>query len=257
MAKWFEGKSVIVTGAASGIGAAAAQRFAQEGAPVCLTDIDAEGLERVAGLIKRAGGRVLTMKADVSSAEDNAAIVSHTISTFGRLDVAFLNAGYLGGASGALNFAAFDRIIRTNLYGCFHGLTSVLPRMETGGAVVVTSSIAGLRGLTENPAYAASKHGVIGLVRSVASLFAAKGIRVNAICPGGVATPMAGAAQSDAIVPPEALAMPPYRGMSEAQHIAELALFLASNRASALTGATVVADAGWTATIGPASNEAA
>jgi NAD(P)-dependent dehydrogenase (short-subunit alcohol dehydrogenase family) len=255
MDRWLEGKAVIVTGAASGVGAAAAQRFAAEGALVCLADVDAAGIGRVAALITKAGGKAIAVKTDVSKPDDNERLMDRAVGEFRRLDVVFLNAGQLGGFDGfaGLTLEDFDRILRTNLYGCFHGLKSAYARIERGGAVVVTSSIAGLQGLSENPAYAASKHGILGLVRSASQAFAGRRVRVNAICPGGILTPMAGVPQSDDIVAPEGLAMADYRGMSSAQQVAELALFLASSRASAITGAAYVIDAGWTATIGSSS----
>jgi NAD(P)-dependent dehydrogenase (short-subunit alcohol dehydrogenase family) len=253
MARWFEGKSVLVTGASSGIGAATAQRFAAEGASVCLADRDRAGLDRVVGLVAKSGGTAVTVEVDISRLDDNARMVRRALDTFGKIDVAFLDAGYLGTLGGfdQVDFAGFDRIIQTNLYGCFYGIKSLYPKMERNGAIVVTASIAGLQGLPENPAYAASKHGVVGLVRSSAAALAARGVRINAICPGAVSTPMIGAPQSDVLVPPDSLAAPDYRGVSAPQHVAELALFLASARAAAVTGASYTIDAGWTATLGP------
>jgi NAD(P)-dependent dehydrogenase (short-subunit alcohol dehydrogenase family) len=252
MAKWFEGSAVLVTGAASGIGAAAAQRFAAEGAQVCLADRDVAGAERVAALVRKAGGEAMTMEVDVGDAGANVHMIEQTIATFGKLDVAFLNAGYRGGLGGfdQLDLDAFDRVLRTNLYGCLYGIAALYSRLETGGAVVVTASIAGLRGLPENPAYAASKHGILGLVRSASGAFAERGLRINAVCPGNVSTPMLGFAQSDDLADPDSLAMPPSRGTSSPQHIAEVALFLASKRAAAINGASTVVDAGWTAVVG-------
>src|SRR5690606_2509264 len=120
------------------------------------------------------------------------AMVAAATRAFGRLDAAFLNAGYLGGAPGfdGLDFEAFDRVIRTNLYGCFHGIKAAVSVLPQGGAVVVTASIAGVLGYSGNPAYTASKHGILGLIRASAEALAARGIRINAVCPGGVATPM-------------------------------------------------------------------
>lgn len=251
----FAGRSVLVTGAASGIGAAAAQRFAAEGASVCLADIDLTGCRRIADRIGAAGQTAIVAKVDVSKAEDNVHVVELVIAEFGKLDVAFLNAGYRGAAGGLGKLALdeFDRVIRTNLYGCFYGLAALWSRIESGGAIVVTASIAGLQGLSENPAYSASKHGIIGLVQSTAEAFAARSVRVNAICPGNVSTPMLGFPQSDDLTEPEQLLQPPFGGMSNTQHIAEVALFLASHRAAAVNGAAYVVDAGWTSIAGSPS----
>ncbi len=251
---WLAGKVALVTGAASGIGPAAARRFAEEGAAVALVDRDAAGLHRVAELIAAAGGRSLVVTADIASAADNSRMVAEARRVFGRLDIAFLNAGILGpmGGFASLTAEAFDTVLRTNLYGCFHALKALFDAIADDGAIVVTASTAGLAGLPDAPAYSTAKHGIIGLVQSSAAAFAARNVRINAICPGGVATPMAGAAQSDNLVAPEVLRMPPFGGMSSAQHVAELALFLASSRSSAMTGASIAIDVGWTAGLPPA-----
>ncbi len=251
----FAGKAVLVTGAASGIGAAAAQRFAAEGAHVCLADVDLIGCRRVADRIHAAGRSAIIVKADVSSASDNVELVERVITEFGRLDIAFLNAGYRGRADGfaRLDLGEFDRVIKTNLYGCFYGIAALFSRIEDGGAIVVTASIAGLQGLSENPAYSASKHGIIGLVRSAAEAFASRKVRINAICPGNVSTPMLGYPQSDDLLDPQRLQQPAFGGMSTAQHVAEVALFLASQRAAGVSGAAHVVDAGWTAVVGSPS----
>lgn len=248
---WFTGKSVLVTGAASGIGAMTAQRFAAEGASVCIADRDEAGLARTAATIRAAGGRAEPLQADVSSADDNRAMVQKAIESFGRLDAVHLNAGILGSMNGFgdEDLETFDRILRVNLYGCFHGLKAALPRIAEGGAVVVTASIAGFLGLAENPAYSASKHGILGLVRSSARAFGERGARVNAICPGGVETPMGGVMEAAPMVAPEAMKHPAWRGSVTAQHVAELALFLASPRSAGMNGSTVTVDAGFTAAL--------
>ena len=242
---WYQGKGVLVTGGASGIGAAAAQRYAREGAGVCVADLNLEGAERIAGLIREAGGKAIACKSDISKPEDNLRMVAETVKAFGGLDVAFLNAGLQMYQSFAdLDLATFDKVIGVNLRGTFMGLKAVHDAIRPGGGVVVTSSGAGLIGLAESAAYSASKHGVLGLVKSAATGFAKKGARVNAICPGGVNTPMNNLPQKDQIVDPEALATPPFRGFVDSQHVAELVLFLTSPRAGGITGTVVPIDSG-------------
>lgn len=245
---WLAGKVALVTGAGSGIGAAAARRFAEEGAAVCLVDLHADPAGKVAAEIRERGGQALALAADISKEADNTAMIAGAVEKFGRLDIAYLNAGILGPMAGfeALTLGDFDRILRTNLYGCFHGLKALSATLADGGAIVVTASVAGILGLKENPAYSASKHGILGLVKSTAPAFAKRHIRINAICPGGVATPMAGVMEAPAILPPGALTQPDFGGMALPQQVAELALFLASSRASAITGACYVIDAGLT-----------
>ncbi len=236
------GKVVLVTGAAAGIGRAAACRYAQEGARVMLADRDAEGAHAVARSI---GPSAAVVVADIATAGGNTAMVEATLEAFGRLDIAFLNAGYLGPMAGfeATDEALFDRHLAINLKGVFLGLKAVLPVIHDGGAVVVTASSAGMVGFAESPAYAAAKHGVIGLVKSVTPAFAARGVRINAICPGAVKTAMIGETD-EAIIDPCELERVPLRGMGGAQHVAELALWLSSSAAGFVTGQAQLIDAG-------------
>lgn len=242
MSAGLTGRAVLVTGGGSGIGRAAAIRFAQEGARVAVADLDGEGARRTADEI---GGAAFAITADVASAADNARMVAETRDRYGTLDVAFLNAGYLGPMNGfaALDEALFDRHLLINLKGVFLGLKAVEPAIAAGGSVVVTASTAGLVGLAESPAYTAAKHGVIGLVRASAPAFAARGARLNAICPGGVATPMMGGGNPE-VVAPETLPRVPMRGTGSAQHVAELALWLASPAAGYVHGQAHVIEAG-------------
>ena len=250
MSRRFAGKHVLVTGGASGIGRAASIRFAEEGARVCVADLNGEG---AAALAARIGGNAVAVHADVASAGGNAEMVVRAADPAGRLDVAFLNAGYLGPMHGfaGTDEALFDRHLAINLKGVFLGLKAIHGAMAEGGAVVVTASTAGVLGLEENPGYSAAKHGVIGLVKSCAPAFAAKGVRINVICPGGVDTPMMGAADCS-ILPAEDLARVPLRGMGSAQHVAEVALWLASPAAGFVNGQVQIVDAGLLSTFVPA-----
>ena len=250
MHKLFEHKVVIVTGAAGGIGRTTARRFAAEGASVCVADRNVDGAEQTAAAIRAAGGNAFACGVDIAQADDNERMVAETIARFGGLDIAFLNAAYLSPLANFFDSDVddFDRVIAVNLRGCYLGLKSVGQVMRPGGAVVVTSSAAGLTGWPDNPAYSASKHGVIGLVRSGAHAFAGRGIRVNAICPGMVNTAMSPSAVrsgvADVMVPPDELTMPPFRGLGSTQHVAEFVLYLASQRAAFLTGGVHTIDGG-------------
>jgi NAD(P)-dependent dehydrogenase (short-subunit alcohol dehydrogenase family) len=248
MAKTFDGKAILITGAASGIGKAAAFRFAEEGGAVTVADLDVAGGTKVAEAIGAKGGQAIATKVDIANEGDNERMVAETVAAFGGLDVAFLNAGFYGPGTSFFgdDVNAFDRIIAINLRGTFLGIRAAGKAIRPGGAIVVTGSTGGILGLGNNPAYSASKHGVIGLVRSAAEPLAEKGIRINAILPGGVNTPMNFENVADVYVPPDELKQPPFRGYAEAQHIAEFALFLASNRAAYSTGAAHVVDGGLT-----------
>jgi NAD(P)-dependent dehydrogenase (short-subunit alcohol dehydrogenase family) len=248
LSKSFDGKAILITGGASGIGKAAAFRFADEGGAITVADLDIDRATKVTEAIVAKGGKAIATKADIASEADNERIVAETVAAFGGIDVAFLNAGFYGPGTSFFDddVAGFDRIIAINLRGTFLGIRAAGKAIKPGGAIVVTGSTGGILGLGNNPAYSASKHGVIGLVRSAAEPLAEKGIRINAILPGGVNTPMNFENVEDIYVPPDELKQPAFRGYAEAQHIAEFALFLASARSAYSTGAAHVVDGGLT-----------
>lgn len=245
----FNGKTVLVTGAASGIGRAAAIRFAAEGARVFCADLNFAGAQTVADEI---GGGAGAIQVDVADYASNQAMVAAVMAASGQLDVAFLNAGFYGAAEGlgTVDEALFDRLIAINLKGAFNGIKAVEPVIANGGAAVVTASAAGVIGHPGNPAYSAAKHGVVGLVKSCVDAFAAKGARINALCPGGVETPLIGAPDV-AMVDPADLPRVALRGMGSAQHVAEVALWLSSPAAGFITGQAQVLDAALLSTFAP------
>lgn len=241
----FKGKAALVTGAGSGIGAMAAQRLAAEGASVAVVDINRENAERIAARIKAAGGTAIALAADISSAAENERAFSAAEEAFGGLDMAFLNAGVLQAyvPFDQVTEEGFDRVIGVNLKGAFFGLQQAQKRLRPGGAAVVTASAAGIIGFADAVAYAASKHGVLGVVRSAAREFAGRGLRVNAICPGGVNTPMTGVDPSLDLQPVDQLQPPEYRGRLDPQLVAEVALFLLSPASAGVNGQAQLVDA--------------
>ena len=245
----FEGKVALVTGAALGIGRATARRFAAEGAKVCVVDILKEGVEGTAATIRAEGGEAFGCVADISQEADNERLVDETIARYGMLDAAHLNAALLGEQAPFFEstVAHYDRIVSVNQRGCFLGMRAVGRVMQPGGAVVVTSSTAGILGHPTNPAYSASKHAVIGLVRSAAPAFGERGLRINIVCPGGVHTRMhQGDPVDDTTVPLQDLPPVEFRGVALPQHISEVVLFLCSSAAGYITGAVHTVDGGAT-----------
>lgn len=243
----------LVTGGASGIGAAAARRLAIEGARVAVIDIRLDAAERIAEMIRGEGGEAIAVAADVAKAEDNATAFDKVEAAFGGIDLAFLNAGALQDylALDALTDEVFDRMIAINLRGAYLGVAQAYRRLRPGGSCVVTASAAGLVGFPDGLAYAAAKHGVVGIVRSAARDFAARDLRINCICPGHVLTPMMGAPVNDAINSLASLANPDYRGTLSPQIVAESALFLLGQGAAGVNGHAQVVDAALLAAFAP------
>jgi NAD(P)-dependent dehydrogenase (short-subunit alcohol dehydrogenase family) len=245
----FRGHVALVTGASSGIGLTTAQAFAQAGAAVVLADVNETALREVTGGLSAAGHQVLGVTCDVSDEEQVAAMVDAAVAHFGRLDMAFNNAGIMAPPTDAAEEAAeqFDRIERVNLRGVWACTKHELGHMRTqgSGAIVNNSSLGGLVGLPGRAAYHATKHGVIGLTKSAALDVAAQGIRVNAICPGVIDTPMGDEIDPDALK--EFLKEQPIGRMGRAEEMAAAVLWLCSPGASFIVGVALPVDGGFTA----------
>lgn len=257
MAERLAGKVAVITGAARGIGAATARLFAQEGASVVLADVLEEQGKEVVAEIKKAGGKAEFVHCDVTNSGDVKNAISTAVRLYGKLDVLFNNAGIMGVTADVANYPeeVFDRVISVNLKGYFLGLKHAIPQMiKSGrGSIINTASILGMVGLPWAAGYAAAKGGIIALTRVAALECATQGIRVNAIAPGGVDTPMI--EEQLAPLPAEwreaagqaLVAMQPVGRFAKPEEIAHLVLFLASDESSIITGAIYPVDGGWTA----------
>ncbi len=254
MAGRLDKKIALVTGGGSGIGRAAALAFAREGAKVVVGDVDVEGGEETVQMIQTAGGTALFVKADVSKAVEVAALAKTGVETFGRLDCAFNNAGIQGDLTPTAECSEenWHRIIATNLTGVWLCMKHEIPYLlkQGGGAIVNTASNFGLVGSSGMPAYTASKHGVVGLTKTAALEYAKSGVRVNAVCPGPVQTPMVDKILrrqpqlADQIV--EAIkAREPVGRMGQPEEIAEAVVWLCSDAASFVTGVAMAVDGGF------------
>ena len=249
MSGQFSGRVALITGGSSGIGRATGLAFAREGAKVVLADIDTRGGQETMRLIKQAGGEAIFVKADVSRAEDVKNMVETAIQTFDRLDFAHNNAGIDGEfASIVANTEEnFDHVIGVNLKSVWLGMKYEIPEMRKrgGGVIVNSSSVAGLVAFRTMGPYVASKHGVIGLTKTAALEYSNHGIRVNAICPGAIRTPMIDAfIDNDPQTEANMSALQPIGRMGRPEEVANLVLWLCSEAASFVTGAAIAIDGG-------------
>ena len=243
----FTGKVAVVTGAASGIGRAAAIAFAVEGARVVVIDRTDDALWEVEAAVKAAGGEALAQTCDISAADQVRATIARAVDTFGRIDVAFNNAGVENKATplAEIELEEWDRILGVNLRGTFVCMKYEIGQMlkQGGGVVVNTSSGAGIRGVAGGAAYAASKHAIIGMTKSAALDYAKQNIRVNAILPGNIRTPMTDRFTGGDLQ--RAIDLEPVGRLGKPEEIADAVLWISSDLSGFVTGSAVVVDGGW------------
>jgi len=247
-----KGKVAIVTGASSGIGKATALAFAREGANVVLADIDAHKGKEAAHSVRCNGCQAIFVECDVSRPEQVEMLVRQTMSSFGRLDCAFNNAGIEGEQAPTADSTEvnWDRVMNVNLKSVWACMKYEIPAMlkNGGGSIVNCSSIAGLVGFPGVPAYVASKHGMIGLTKTAALEYVKQGVRVNAVCPGVIDTPMITRyTRGNKGIEGQLAAAEPIGRIGRPEEIAEAVLWLCSDKASFVTGIALPIDGGWIA----------
>jgi NAD(P)-dependent dehydrogenase (short-subunit alcohol dehydrogenase family) len=244
-------KVAIVTGAASGIGRAIALAYAQAGARVAVSDTNTAGGEETVALVRAAGGDAFFAAADVARASDCEALVRRTVTAFGRLDIACNNAGIGGELSPTADYPlqAWQDVIGVNLTGVFHCMKYEIAQMlrNGGGAIVNVASILGAVGFANAPAYAAAKHGVVGLTQTAALEYGAQGVRINVVGPAFIHTPMIAALEQDAASLQQLIAQHPIGRLGTPEEVAQLVLWLSSPAASFATGAYYPIDGGYLA----------
>ena len=253
-ARRFEGKVVLITGAAGGIGRAAAVRFAAEGARLGLVDLSRDGLRETQAAVEKAGGAGHAVEADVTRSADVARYTAAVAERWGGVDCFFNNAGILGDVRALVDYPeeTFDRVLAVNVKGIWLGIKAVAPllRARGGGVIVNTASIAGLRGSRNLVAYTASKHAVVGLTRTAALELAPAGVRVNAVCPSPIDTAMVqaleqGASPANPAAFHERMAGTiPLRRYGQPEEVAALVAFLCSADATYITGGIYTVDGG-------------
>ncbi|AZC12377.1 SDR family oxidoreductase [Microbacterium sp. ABRD28] len=259
MTERFTDRTVLITGAGSGLGRATAVRLASEGANLSLVDVSKDGLDATVQAVRDVApdATLVTVTADVSSEDDTQRYVDETLTAFGRIDGFFNNAGIEGTQNLTEDFsvAEFDRVVSINLRGVFLGLEKVLKvmREQGSGAVVNTASVGGIRGVGRQSGYAAAKHGVVGLTRNSGVEYGEFGVRINAVAPGAIWTPMVenSMKQIDAENPRQAaeqfIQANPTKRYGEAPEIASVVAFLLSDDSSYVNAAVIPIDGGQSA----------
>ena len=249
MANNLDGKVALVTGGSSGIGRATTLAFAREGAKVVVADIDVESGNETVRMVRETGGEATFVKADVSKAAEVKALITQTVQGYGRLDCAFNNAGIAGPTASTVDYTEveWDQVIAINLTGVWLCMKYEIPQMlkQGGGAIVNTSSIFGLVGFWTYSAYNASKHSVAGLTKTAAIEYGRSGIRVNAVCPGVIHTPMVDQAPDVDTSWRESLH--PMGRIGSPEEVAEAVVWLCSDAASFVTGHMMSVDGGYVA----------
>lgn len=245
----FEGKVAIVSGGASGIGAETVKLLIEGGASVVVADIDLDKATEFTEELKKNGGKAAPFRANVANPDDAKATVDFAKETFGGLHLAFNNAGIVGAEKHVDKLTPDEwlQVININLNGVFYAMHYQIPVIleSGGGAIVNTSSIAGLIGIENLSAYVASKHGVAGLTKSAAIEFGKQGIRINSVHPGYIMTPLI-AQWTDTDLKEQLIDLHPIGRLGEAKEIAEIVTFLLSDKASFVSGSQIVVDGGYT-----------
>ncbi|HET9914169.1 MAG TPA: glucose 1-dehydrogenase [Anaerolineales bacterium] len=247
----FDGKVAIVTGGSSGIGEAACHLYAREGAKVVVSDIDEKRGNDVCRAIQKNKGEAIFVRADVSNPNDCKSMVAETLEKYGRLDVAFNNAGIGGEANltAEHSIEGWQQVIAVNLSSVFYCMKYEIPAMlkAGGGAIVNMASILGQVGFENSPAYVAAKHGVVGLTRTAALEYSKQGIRINSVGPAFIHTPLISSLEENEQVRDMLISLHPVGRLGEADEVAELVIWLSSEKASYVMGSYYPIDGGYLA----------